>query len=301
MKRFTIIFLLFAFVLNGQNNNKAVYFIDDLNKRIDFDSFKVKKENILYTYKKNELDSAVVYRLYKHFSFNRLSKIDNQQIRLMLTSRYDFDIKPNNTIILHFKDTLFGYAEQRKRRLKYPFVLSHRNNDTIHVPFTVELYNKRRKVFDNDQGKCLKKIEKFDAKILYLYGVNKGYTHKSNHLEWIQASEVLDRLFFNGKSSFVILRPDGQFYVSIASDLPNNVEKLLKLEDWSKPLDDYAKQYSVDNTKLIGFFDTKYNRRSNPGVKISFGGDFDKEAFRQKLYENDLKYIDMGCLKSIRF
>lgn len=253
-------FLFFFIACNSfsqeQQNEYHLYF-DENGKNIDSYNYLKKCTSFLYNCKKIKKDSIYINSINEFFKFGKLTESELFQLKHLLkrdTKSKDLD---NKTIIISFRDTLFGYAPLKKRMDS--LTIAHKHDHKM----SESKYNSGRRSFDKSRKKCHKKYQKENIKPLYFYRHSYGYNYFNKNFKWHKLSKSLNALFFdNQHSSMVILKPDGNFfYYHNIRDV--FVNKLLK-NNWEP----FIKDYNIAKTNLLkernGFFKDLYRPYENP-------------------------------------
>ena len=249
-----ILVLFIAFNSFSQEQQKEIHlYFDENGNTIEFYNYLKKCGSFLYHCKKTQKDSIYINKINELFKFGKLSETELFQLNNLLDRDTKSSNLNNKTVVINFRDTLFGYPTLKKRMDS--LTIAHNHNHKI----SNSKYSRDRRTFDNSRKKCHKKYRKENIKPLYFFRHNKDYNYINKNFEWHKLSKSLNALFFKTQhSSIVILKPDGNYFYY--HNIPDSyVEELLK-NNW----DQYIKDYNIAKNNLLkernGFFkDMEYS------------------------------------------
>ncbi|WP_299228842.1 hypothetical protein [uncultured Psychroserpens sp.] len=286
-----ILVLIISLQTYSQNKNKVnLYFNEDF-ENINQSEFNLRKNCYLFYEKKIETDTTIVHHLKQTIKFGTLNSNEYKQLRLILSKSYGIDASSNKTLILQYKDTLFGFYE-RKIKSK-PYIHTIPNGDTLNISLTKSLYIKRRKVFDDYQKKCIRKVSKKNIIPIYLYTENVGYNYENKNVNWKKVNRIVKNIFFNNGATMIYLKSNGDYF-SFTEWYRDKTESLLYSNDWSKPMSDYSKILNTLSQVPIGFFNHK-TKRTNSSSTYRLPLNSNKEDFRRAHISHQLNSVKSDC------
>ncbi|APY09397.1 hypothetical protein BWZ20_14255 [Winogradskyella sp. J14-2] len=291
MKYFLSLFLTLMLALNSYTQNKDkvnIYLNDDLEK-IGSDEFHKKKKSYLFHEKVMLIDSFEVHILRNTEKFGHISKSNRDSLTKEIINDYGIRLKSNETLIIHFRDSLLSYLEFKKRR-KPHYIHKMRNGDTLEIRISKKRYLKRKKKFDESIQKCHDRSLKYDAKHLYLYRMRSKTAYTYKNLKLNKINSLINDLFFNGFSGMIILRPDGNYY-RYGESSDKKIIKMIKQEDWTDLIADYNK-----NLTDLPILRKGANRRSSRSSSFKIPASNDKEKIRDAFERHENSYpINIEC------
>ncbi|WP_243471511.1 hypothetical protein [Winogradskyella sp. MH6] len=287
MKYFLSLFFTLLLALNSftQNKDKVNIYLNEEFQTIERDEFKKKKKSYIYHEKIIKTDSGKLHVLKLNEEFGTLNDSLLIDLKKMLKKEYNF--KLDQTTVIHFRDTLFSYSAIRKYRKPY-FIHRMINGDTVEIRTTPSIYFRSRTEFDNHQKKCAINAKANNIKHLYLYETDFNDTYIYNNINWQKINSQLRKLFFQNKSSVVILKPNGLFYKYIET-ADSWVEAVIDFKDWNILIDDFneAKKHSPKKPKIR----FKYKRPPRTkGQKITITQYMNKKEIREAFEANALSH-----------
>ena len=195
----------------------------------------------------------------------------------MFSQRNKTKIDSSSTLVITYRDTLYGYAHRlaiQKKHVKdveegkieerpLPKIsgnIKTRKTKHIHPPYTRKKFNKAFKAATKKMDKCSKKTEKkFNSRVFYTYKHDKGFL-KDYPKHWIKDNGVVKNSFFKimYESHLVILKPNGEYFLGGSHLSDDNLKKLLKNENWSVFKRDWKNSMSLASKDGLGIFKKTY-------------------------------------------
>lgn len=237
MNKPLLIFLLLSYYIGfSQIVSKPIVYVTEDYEPIIQSEFLKRITSIMYYEDKIESDS-ISYRMARQYqSIEKINITEIQNIRALIKNNYSITTQENETLVIHFMDSLFGYNQLRYNR-EPEYVYEMKNKDTVEIRITKELFLKKRKSFDESIKKCHKKSKKLNAKHIYLYRLRFPSTYNYSNIEWLKINDQLNQKLFNNRSGTIIISPEGYKYRFVESN--KNIEKLIKKNRW----DDFYKEH----------------------------------------------------------
>ncbi len=243
------------YTLNSQNKDKVNIYLNEGFKTIEIEEFKRKKKSYLFYERIKQTDSATLHILKPTEVFGNL----NDSIFNNFKKNYNLNINNNETLIIHFVDTLFGYKEFRKYKKPY-HIYRMTNGDTVQMRISLRMYYKQRMVFDKAIKKCYQEAKKSNIKHLHLYETDLNDTYIYQNVIWHKINPELHDLFFKQNSGVLIIKPNGNFFKY--TEIPKSrIKSILEFKDWNILINDYREALVSLPRKIKKRFKTKSVRR----------------------------------------
>jgi len=175
MKFFNKIALIFCllFITNNFSQEKQTeLYLDEAGKQITFAEHFNRKLSFLFSSKKIIKDSLTINVLSENYKLGKFDSIQNIQIRHYLSLKENNVLINDKTLIISFKDTVFGYEELKIRNLR---MQKRHNNKCDHDHKLTELtLNKYKSDRTKSENFKIKKVPallkslffKYDSKVL---------------------------------------------------------------------------------------------------------------------------------------
>lgn len=250
---------LFIFLISFSIQSQTKVYVDENMKEIDSVNFYKKCDARVFNCVEYKKDSLIVNKIHNRFKFGKISKEEYDQIRLLLMKKGNTQITADQILVIEHTDTIGGsYASyvniQKSRNNK----LKQKNTSIKEKDIKSEkAYNKFYLTQMKRPAKCVKRFEKkFNTRVFmtYNHGGDKKYQFKG--INWIEYPGIIIPKFLNQiyKGHYVILKPDGEYFV--ASLLMRDVilEELFKDSDWTKHKNDLIKSKTQDLRYGYGIF-----------------------------------------------
>ena len=253
MKRKIIgILTLFIFSFMISNAQNKVYLDENIVKIDSLEFIKKCKIHVLkcLTY---STDSIEVNKVLYNFQFGKLSAIEYDQIKKTLEQKSLKKIDDDAILLVNYRDSLFDFESRNKQYETHKRI----HQDVRHSEFNSKIFDKNRKNWISQQQKCSAKLNKrFNTSVFYVYKFDYGSIKNYPDLGWIKDRGIFKNTFFQiqGNYHYLVIKPDGEYFLcgSHFSDL--NLKYLLKNKDWSKIKSDFNKSYNSESTQGVGRF-----------------------------------------------
>lgn len=256
MKIKIAIIFTFLFLAAGKSIAQQKIYIDENMNRIDSIQYINKCKIYILKCLKYKTDSLDINKVLYNFSFGRITPTEYKQVKKLLVQNADTLINSNTVILINYRDSLYNFEANKKN-----YDIHVLNHDSIrHKKLTPKNFETNRKNWIKKQNKCIKKLAKnYNTKTFYVYKYDFG-THKDDEaLSWIKDRGIFKNLFFKIQYNYnyLIIKPDGEYFLSgnHLSDL--NLKSLLKNSDWSKVKLDFQNSYISNSIDGIGIFSEK--------------------------------------------
>ena len=257
-KAVLIICLFSSFFLIAQ---KEVY-VDENMTEIDSQTYLKKCEARVLGCLQYRTNALTVYKIYKHHDFGKINLEDHSQISLL--SEVNNNIN-DQTIILHFKDSIFGYYEseikelKNSKKIKFDQLTTSAKN-SLYKQAQIDAQSNIKSHFNHvnkSNEKCVRFLEKRNAKDFWVYNEDINYIEKFGaQKKWIKNNALLDRLFFTKypNASYVIIKPNGNYFISDRYISKSNYSQLIRNSDWTDLEQDLEHSIKKISKSGIGFF-----------------------------------------------
>ncbi|MCB0463955.1 MAG: hypothetical protein R2816_07880 [Flavobacteriaceae bacterium] len=245
--------LLISFSIQGQTK----VFVDENMQEIDSISFYKKCDARVFKCLTYNTDSLIVNKVHNRFKFGKVSTEEYNQVRLLLMKKGNFIIDKKEILVIEKIDTIGGsYSSYLNHMRKYHKKDSNKNTDSTNsssngikvylnnkqVKPTPKIkskksYNRSYKAHMKIPAKCKKKFEKkFSTSVFTMYKHNTHENELPKTLDLINHSEIIENTFFNQIDSahFVILKPDGEYFISSVLFKDSYLLGFFKNDNWEK-------------------------------------------------------------------
>ncbi|MCL7764176.1 hypothetical protein MPF19_12175 [Polaribacter sp. Z014] len=258
MKRKILFLTLLFSVFYGFS--QSVNYIDEKMKSIDSITYYKKCNSVVLKCLNFKTDSLNINKVVYKFKFGTTDSIGYSQVRTLLLKNSNRKIHKNAFLMISYRDTLFN-----TKAIKESFIRHTKTHKTLeHKDFNSKKYHFRRQKWVNSQKKCREKFNKLGAETFYVFKYDYGYMKEYNDIKWIKDRGLFKNAFFKiiYSGNFLIIKPDGKYFIS-GGHLPNNLlKKLLKNEDWSKLKLDWLATYNTLSKSGIGAFkENSYHKK----------------------------------------
>lgn len=259
MKFLNLVFvLIFPLFLLSQNNSKLIY-LDEHYNEVDSLTYKKKCNSYFYKCLDYKKDSLTLKKVLYAYSFGKLEQTELNQIKSILKSDSNISISDDESIIIHFKDTLTGYPDFLKTQEMRVKALQKQFPDIQLEPHDEKFYQTRINSWIKSQKKFINKYSKrFPVRFLYIYNFDKEGLKNYKNFEWIKDNQgiVKNRFFkISNNHKLVLIKPNGNYFLIGGDFKPDNMRKLLKYEDWSTYLNNYELYKTNYQESGVGIFE----------------------------------------------
>ncbi len=268
MNRKTVFIFLYAtFSFFNLFSQEEIYMDENL-KVIDSVTFTKKCRAYVFNCKVYETDSIKVNKVLNKFSFGKLYPNQFLELKQFLEKQSNSNIETNNVIAIVYRDSLLGYHESLERQKRnfdiekqrlinsLPFKITKEQlGHRLHVP-TKKEYEKRIRKYAKEQQKCQTWVEKkLNTKLFYTYSYDVNYP-KYNPSIWLKDSGTLKNTFFKvfKQYSTIILKPNGEYFSSIAPLSIADLQNLMIEKKWSSHKHDLQNSIENYDNKPVGIF-----------------------------------------------
>ena len=251
MKRNLILLLLIFYCSKNFSQNK-IYLDENI---IEIDSLEFIKKCKFKVFKclVYKTDSIIINKVLNKYNFGKIKKKEYHQIRKLLIKNQNRLIDSSSALLINYRDSLYDFITRKKN-----FENHVKKHDSVkHVSFSFKKFDSNRKRWIKKQKKCIKKVKrKHNAETFYVYNFDFGSIKDYPDLNWIKDIGVFKRVFFSVmyESSFLILKPNGNYFLSGGHLGDKMLKKLIRTENWTNFIKDLKTSKKNKNTRGVGFF-----------------------------------------------
>lgn len=268
---------LFSFILTHQLTAQQELYFDEASNQINKAEFEQKcNSNYIYKCIAYPTDTLVVNKVFFKYQFGKLNVEEFQQIRKLLIKDGEYKIGENDIIIIKKIDSLWNYNREvklhkihEKKYKEYKAIndsLGYEKHHFHEHDFNKEIFEKNLNSWIKQNQKCIDKFErKFNTKVIFLHEDNINFENVYDDFSWVKDRGVIKRLFFksNNVHDLLIIKPDGEYFLSGSHFIDRYLKKLLRHEDWSKFKKDFEKSLDSKNGKGIFKKDNSYYHKKH--------------------------------------
>ncbi|MEZ4796581.1 MAG: hypothetical protein R2785_05375 [Flavobacteriaceae bacterium] len=211
--------------------------------------------------------TLIVNKVYKHHDFGEIGTDEFDKLKSLFNTNLNNAAQDFNAYILHFRDSLFGYKELAIKRLlpknKKLSSLNPNERNKLLKEAKTRADSRISSHFEHVKSsnkKCKRSLEKFNSIDFYVFNEDINYIEKYGENKiWIKKDSLLGKLFFSKhpQASYLIIKPDGNYFVSNRYISKTNYLQLIKKSDWSKFQKDLELSISKNSRFGEGFFAKK--------------------------------------------
>ncbi len=251
MKR-KVTLLLFIFYYSINFSQEKIYLDENMNI-MDSISFKKRCKISVLKCLVYKTDSMKINKVLKKYQFGKITKKQYHQLRKLFIQNIKKPIDPSSTILINYKDSLYGFDASQKYHDNH--VKEHTSEH--HLPFSFKSFDSGRKKWIKKQKKCVKKMkEKYNAETFFIYKYDLGSIKSYPDLNWMKDRSVFRNVFFKEiyNSNFLILKPNGDYFLSGGYFDNKIIKKLIQTEDWTNYKKDWDESLNTNSIKGKGLF-----------------------------------------------
>jgi hypothetical protein len=261
-RKITLMFILFYSCLLF--SQKKVY-LDEVLKPIDSTLHSKKCRSFFFACTSYTKDGTLFVVANFNYKIGKLTKEAHSQVLsvIKLQTKQKINTTTDN-ILIRFADTLFDYKTIKR---KHEFHLKQYKPDPIlingkEIVFKEKVFNKTeyQKVVNNRNIKIEKcnKIysKKGNLNFFYFYDHSIGDSKNLESNLWIKDKGLLKNFFFKKTNAyiFLILKPNGDYFLSDRNVTNRMIRKLLKHKNWEPYIADLKKTYEFKDRNRVGLF-----------------------------------------------
>ena len=257
------ILLITLFPLMSLSQSKEI-FIDENMVEIDSLTFNKKCSSRVLKCLKYQDSTLIVNKAHRVFKFGKVSSQEYNQIRLLLIKKSKLEISPDQIIVIKHVDSIGGsYQAYLKKREENShnrpvFVTSNvsENNRPIKIRVPGTLSEKQYDMFQRrgiaKYAKCVKKFErKYNSRVITTYKFNGNKKDLYKSINWVDYPGIIIPKFLNSVKNgrYLIIKPDGEYFVASRKMGDSSLEKLFKDQNWTKHKE-HLERSETENSKI---------------------------------------------------
>jgi len=261
-KSITLILTLTLFITSFYSYSQEKVFLDENINKIDSLTYKNRCKNILLKCLEYKIKDLSINKILFKYQFGKLKSDEYLQIKNSLQIDSNKFIKDDQYIIIKYYDSLFNYKTANNRHLSRVNKAKQNNSaysKNFYHEFNNKIFLKERKDWIKKNRKCIKRYNsKFNSEVFYIYKAEQNVIDKYENFNWIKDRGLFKNKFFKiiGNFRFVIIKPDGEYFLGGGHLEDNRFEKLLKSKDWSNFKSNWHNTYSKKELTGEGIFKT---------------------------------------------
>lgn len=228
-------------------------YLDENLKQIDSATYSKKCKTYILKCLEYDADSLSVEKVLYKFSFGRVSQTKANKIISLLALDSGKKIKKNDIIVLRYIDSLYNYETSKRNYDKH--ITNHKN--APHKHYDRKRYDKQKIKWDKSRYNCVKKFEKIEhIKVLHSVKHTQNDLNTYNNITIVKDRRVLKNTFFKiiYNYNLLILKPNGEFFLSGGCLNNEKLKKLIKNDDWSTFRNDLKRSINGNSDTGFGFF-----------------------------------------------
>lgn len=253
----TLLFLLFFSLSYSQEK----IYLDENIVRIDSSTYDNKCKNISLKCLEYKSDNLLMNKVFYKFKFGKLTPKEYTQIKSILSIDSNKKIENKDFIIIKYYDSLLNFKRVNEKHIVHSKKVKEQQTGQIvrhkYHNFNEKHFKKNRNIWIKKNNKCIKRYEnKFQSKAFYIYKDEQNVVDKYENFNWIKDRGVFKHTFFKIMFNyrFVIIKPDGEYFLSGGHLSDKRFEELLKNKDWSKFKQDLNESYKKNILTGKGIF-----------------------------------------------
>jgi hypothetical protein len=232
--------------------SQSPIYIDENMKTIDSEIYKIKCHSFVLKCLSIKTDSLNINKVVYKFKFGKTDSLGYSQIRKLLLENNSQKIDANAYLMISYNDTIFDFKASKKSFERH--VNQHKT--ATHDKFNKESYRSNTKYWIKKQTKCRKKFKKLGGETFYVFNYDYGYRKENPENNLIKDSRLFKNAFFKSINStnFLLIKPDGEYFISGGHLSDSLLKKLLKNKDWTRFKFDWLDSYSSFSYSGKGIF-----------------------------------------------
>ncbi|TVZ46962.1 hypothetical protein JM82_1551 [Olleya sp. Hel_I_94] len=263
--RSTFLLLLIFLFCTAMLSQNSVYIDEDFTT-MDSISYYKKCKGITKKCLQYKTDSLTVNKLSPMYRFGKLKVDEYDQIKTLIQSKSN-NTKENKYIVIKYYDSIFGFERAEKIHAKHKITESFkRSSGKVYVrqvkshPFNEDIFKEERADWQKRREKCIEKYEKrYPLDFVHMYKTEENALSTYVDFEWIKDQGAFKNKFFDVQNNYnlLIIKSDGEYFLSGGHLTNSRFEKLLKTDDWTKFKADLEASNTKNFTEGKGIF-SKY-------------------------------------------
>ncbi|MEZ4793751.1 MAG: hypothetical protein R2783_09895 [Gelidibacter sp.] len=243
-------------------------------QNIDWAEYDNKCKQQAYKCLKYQTDSITLYKVLFKYRFGKIDVQEYNQIKNLVTGSKS-NIGTDIVLVIKYIDSLRDYEGFKRQHLTHVKIhdsiskiesLGNRPQMIKHWAYNYKMYKRNKKRWIKSSKKCVKKFEKnLPVDVSYVYNFNQDNLADYEGLNLIKDRGALRVKFFNIKNNFnlLILKPDGEYFLSGDHMSDESLKRLIKNKDWSSYKSDWnatINTYKVNGTGMFRSYSLYYHK-----------------------------------------
>ncbi len=248
--------LFFLFVAYSSYSQKKEYYLDENMKEITPHFYLEKCSSRVLKCLDFKTGKEIIHKVVFRFKFGSVKKIGYKQIKALLSKTSNKAISLNAIIMITYRDSLYDFKARERNYKKH--ILKH--DSVKHGPFSLRKFDYSRKKWIKRQQKCVKRYKKLNAETFYIYKYDYGSIKTYPNLHWIKDRGMFKNTFFKimYNSNFVVIKPNGEYFISGGHLQDKLLKKLVKNSDWTPFKKDWQNSYQSLHREGYGVFEKEH-------------------------------------------
>ena len=259
MKRKILLLALFlnCFYIFSQ----SPIYIDENMKTIDSVVYNIKCHSFVLKCLSIKTDSLNINKVVYKFKFGKTDSIGYSQIRKFLIGKTSQKNDINASLMVNYSDTIFDFKASKNNFDRHV----NKHKTAKHSKFNKEYYRLNTKNIIKKQTKCAQKFKKLGGETFYVFNYDYGYKKENPESYLIKDSRLFKNAFFKSinSTSFLLIKPDGEYFISGGHLSDSLLKKLLKNKDWSRFKLDWLNSYSSFSNSGKGVFKKEFHHKKH--------------------------------------
>jgi len=255
--------LFFKCLLAFPQDNIAKVYLDENLTEIDSSTYSRKCRRLLFKCLEYRTDRLVVNKILEKYRFGKLNPIEYKQVKGVISRISKLKIESDKIMVIKYYDSLLNFSSVNRRHIEHTKPKKTTSPDSSNStkrpphPFNVDIFNKNRRKWVKKNKKCIERNEnKYNVEIIYIYKAEQNVISKYEGFNWVEDNGVLKNQFFKIMFNFhlLIIKPNGEYFLSGGHVTDKKVGKLLKNADWTEFKSDLKSSHSKHIFKGVGLF-----------------------------------------------
>ena len=273
--KYLISILFLSFGISAVCQEKTYF--DENFKSINKSTYQEKCRRTLFKCLEYKTDTYAINKILFKYKFGNLDSDAYNQVRNLLMRDSKTEIPNNSIIVIKYYDSILGFESEYNKHIKHEREYENSKKDTSGVKMHYHEHEFNKKTFEtnrtnwiNYRNKCLKKFDgKGNTEIFHMFKHSDAESRDFKGFKWIDDKGTFKNVFFQIMYNFnlVIIKPNGEYFLSGGHLSDKTFEKLIKNDNWSKYKKDWKKSMTTHEIYGKGMFVEKY---STPHKKHCF-------------------------------
>jgi len=237
-------------------------YLDENMKEIDSLQYSKRCTFQIFKCLEYKTDSLIINKVLYKYSFGKIEPKEYEQIRKLLIRDSKTKIEAESVLVINYYNSINSYNTIYRKHLKNYVKPDSANSKVtnkyiVRHDYTLKDYKKNKMKWVKTKNKCIKRFEKVkNTKILFIYQNSEVPVNSYLNFNWIKDYGLFKNKFFKIKyqNSLLVIKPDGEYFLSGSHFSDKNVNKLLKHSDWTKYKKDWVNTIHKNLSSGVGMF-----------------------------------------------